>query len=265
LTEQSFGRWKVTDVIGDAVPRKAVVEIRAGDAALTLVQADGSTLGAWPVGRTRFERYGSHNGYLDLAGQSAWITSVDKRPADELAAFLRERWTPLPPAASTAPGENGPTLTRSYLARTPADASRAFTSDADGLLARGYRPASQFWADPDRSTATAIRVGGVLIALASLLFLAAPYVTLLLLALAGALFIIGAASVGEGSLNVTYERAHDAGGQAVPSAGDRADESRDEAVVAARRRLQGLVQLRDDGLISPDEYEAKRSAILAGL
>jgi hypothetical protein len=222
-------------------------------------------MGTWPVGGIRFEPYGNHNGYLDLAGQSAWITSVDKRPADELAAFLVARWSPQPSAAPSEPAEDGPTTTRSYAAQSPADASRAFTADAEVLLARGYRPASQFWADPDRSTATAIRVGGALVALLSLLFLAAPIVTILLLAFSALLFIVGASAVGEGSLNVTYARVGDPGAEAGASAVDESAEHPDAGVVEARRRLLGLSQLRDEGLITPDEFEAKRSAIVSGL
>jgi hypothetical protein len=68
--EQSFGWWKVTDVLGDPVPRKAVVEIRAGDTALAMAAADGVVVGTWPVNQIRFDPYGRHNGFLDLAGQA---------------------------------------------------------------------------------------------------------------------------------------------------------------------------------------------------
>jgi hypothetical protein len=254
LAEQSFGRWKVTDAIGEPVPRKAIVEIRADDEALTMSAENGSIVGTWPVGRIRFERYGEHDGYLDLVGQSAWITSVDKRPPDELAAFLYARWTPQAPATASDVAEDRATFTRTYAAPNPAEASRAFTADAEVLLKRGYRPASQFWVDPDRSTATALRVGAVLVGLVSLLFLPVPMVTILLLAFAAVLFIMGEAAVGKGSLNVTYERL-----------GDAAAEPGDELVVDARRRLLGLAQLRDEGLITADEFEAKRAAIVDDL
>jgi hypothetical protein len=264
LGEQSFGRWRVTDAIGEPVPRKAVVEIRADDEALVMAGDDASVLGTWPVGRIRFERYGAHNGYLDLAGQSAWITSVDKRSGDDLAAFLGDRWVPQPPARPGAPAEDGPTFTHTYPAATPAEAGRAFTEDAERQLARGYRPASQFWADPDRSTATAFRAGGVIVILASLLFLAIPIITILMLALAGLLFLMGSLAVGDGSLTVTYAQTGEHAEAQGPAGGESAGPP-DPVVADARVRLHRLAALRDEGLITPDEYEARRSAILAAL
>jgi hypothetical protein len=263
--DQSLGWWKVTDVLGDPVPRKAVVEIRAGDTALGMTAEDGAILGTWPVNHLRFEPYGRHDGFLGLAGPAAWITSVDRRPADELAAFLRERWTPPPPTAPAQAVEDGPTITRSYPAEGPADASRAFIEDAERLSARGYRPASQFWADPDRSSATAIRVGGVIVALVSLLFLPAPMITILLLLFAAALFFIGGASVGDGALTVAYERVADAAAETQAPSTDPSAQPPADVADGAKRRLLELAQLRDEGLITPDEYAAKRAGILAGL
>ena len=264
MAEQSFGRWKVTETLGASVPKKAVVKIQADDVALAMTAEDGKILGTWPVGRLRFDPYGRHNGCLDLAGQAAWITSVDERPASELAAFLRERWTPQPPPSPDASGD-GPTIARSYAARTPAEASRAFTEEAERLAARGYRPALQFWADPDRSAGTAIRVGGVLVALVSLLFLPVPIITILLLAVAAFLFVLGGSSAGDGTLTVTYERAVDPAVEVQTPAPGAAAELPDDVTVETRSRLLGLAQLRDDGLITPDEYAAKRAGVLAEL
>jgi hypothetical protein len=260
---QSFGWWKVTDVLGDPVPRKSVVELRADDVALAMATENGAVLGSWPVNQLRFDPYGRHNGFLDLAGQAAWITSVDRRPADELAAFLRERWTP--PTAPTQAVDDGPTITRSYPAEGPADASRAFIEDAERLSAGGYRPASQLWADPDRSSATAIRVGGVIVALVSLLFLPAPMFTILLLLFAAVLFYVGGASVGDGTLTVTYERVAEAPAEVRAPSTDPSTLPPADVADGARRRLLELAQLRDEGLITPDEYAAKRAGILAGL
>jgi len=90
-------------------------------------------------------------------------------------------------------------------------------------------------------------------------------VTILLLAFAAVLFIMGEAAVGKGSLNVTYERLAPAEADAGGSAVDGAAEHPDDVVVDARRRLLGLAQLRDEGLITASEFEAKRAAIVNDL
>ena len=162
-----------------------------------------------------------------------------------------------------APGVDGPpptTLIRTYRAPAADAAVAAFETDVPLLEQRGYSIVSQSWAEP-RRPGVILGVLAALFAFTALFgFLSSAWIFAIVLSaialLCGIAYSTGPAI---GALTVTYGlRA------GMPAVG--ADVSAEGSPsLAAGDRMRQLEQLRTDGLISADEYSAKRAEIFATL
>jgi hypothetical protein len=259
MAELAFGRWTVTDVIGSTLPKKTQFAVAIDGDDLRFQSVDGSVDRRILAQHCRYDPYGKRNGYLDFGDEAVWLKADSDQAAVDLEAALRARYVPRPARSATpAPDPTGQTVAKAYHASKPEAAAAAMTADAERYAGLGYALVSQSWAEPNRSTQIAFAVGGVIVALFGLLFLAVIYVAIMIWAVAAVLFILSALSGGEGALLATFER-RDAAKPAVAPAAAQAPG------VPARDRLLELTQLRDDGLITEDEWAARREAILSGI
>jgi hypothetical protein len=267
MPDQSFGTWKITDVIGATVPKRVHVELVLDGEDLRFRSADGTVDAVVPASRCRYKPYGKRNGFLDLGPDAAWLTTDDEGAASELEEALSLRFvpaTPAPSAPETDPTE--PTFSRVYRAATPDAAAKVMAAAAERFSGLGYTLVGQSWAEPDRSSTTALQVGGVLVFLFGLLFLANIVISLIIWAVAVLLFVLSSGSPGDGTLLATFERRGRVDGAA--SGGSiTASVATAPAPPAptTRDRLVELTQLRDEGLISEDEWAAKRQDLLREL
>lgn len=264
MPDQSFGAWTITEVIGMSVPKKAQVELSIEGDGLRMRSADGGVDHAVPASRCRYEAYGRRDGYLTWGADAVWLKTRDEKAATELEAALRLRYVPQAPVAAEPDRDpTSPMFTKAYGAELPADAAKAMTAEAERFAALGYALVSQSWAEPDRSSQVALRVGGVIVFLFGLLFLASPFIAFAIWLVALLLFVLSSASAGRGSLLATYERRTEPG--TAGPADVEAQQAAPEALPSARSRLLELTQLRDEGLLTQEEWASKREDLLRAL
>lgn len=263
-TDQSFGRWAITDAIGTTLPRKAQVEIALVGDGLRFKGVAGAFEAVLPAAMCRYEPYGKRTGYLSFGGEAAWLKSDTEPQAADLEAALRLRHVPtlvLPLAPE--PDPTGPVHAKAYRVDRPEAAAAALAADAERYGALGYALVSQTWAEPDRSPQTALAVGSMLVFLFGLLFLGAPFIALFIWVVALLLFAMSNAARQDGSLLATFERKDGATGR--PAAGEPAGGETMVAAVSVRDRLLELTRLRDEGLVTEEEWTAKRAELITGL
>jgi hypothetical protein len=171
------------------------------------------------------------------------ILLVWRRPPASMFLLWRNSADPLyrPPApADPAPqgGRPPPILVRIYRARQQSDAVTQFQNDVAFLAKWGYRPISQSWAQGQWGAGT---------------FLVALLLAVVLIGLL--IFAYMLIVKPDGTLTVTYELA------------DAAAPRRPEppASASVRERLAYLDDLHTSGVISDEEYAAKRAKILDAL
>jgi hypothetical protein len=264
MAEQAFGRWTITDRIGSRLPKKCQVDIELDGEDLRFRTADGEVETAYPASACRYDAYGRSNGFLGVGGEAMWLKAESEQAAVALETALAERYVPSHPVVTKPePDPVGPMVTKVYRAATPDEAARLMAADAERLSGFGYALVSQSWAEPNRSSQVALRVGGVIATLVGLLFLAAFFVAVVIWVVAVLLFALSVGTADEGSLLATYERRADpASATTEPTA---AAEPGPIATVSARDRLLELTALRDEGLVTDDEWASKREAILRDL
>ncbi|MHB8961473.1 MAG: SHOCT domain-containing protein, partial [Candidatus Limnocylindrales bacterium] len=259
--DQSFGTWTITDVLGKSVPKKAQVELTLEGGGLRMRTADGGVDHVVPASRCRYDSYETRTGYLTWGADAVWLKTRDEKAATELEAALRLRYAPMATAAREPdPDPTAPSFTKAYGAELPADAAKAMTAEAERFAALGYALVSQSWAEPDRSSQVALRVGGVIVFLFGLLFLANPFIAFAIWLVALLLFVLSSASAGRGSLLATFERRMESG--AAERANVEVPQAAPEPLPSARARLLELTQLRDEGLITQEEWASKREDLL---
>jgi len=128
---------------------------------------------------------------------------------------------------------NGPAmLIRTYGGRSNDEAVRAFQSDAAMLARYGYEPTSQSWAESQRGPS------------------------------AGSVVLWGAFAAskrrGGGTLTVTYRRVLPAPPVAVAQVAPAGP-----STVSIPDQIRALGELRDQGLLTSDEFEAKKRELLS--
>jgi hypothetical protein len=139
---------------------------------------------------------------------------------------------------------NQAVVVRTYRAKNAADANRQFSRDAVAMGGIGYVPGSPVWVQAGRGRAAQMFiVAGILFLVVGLLFLPLMLVAIPCLA-------IGLLSGRSGGLTVTYQYRAPAPMAPAPPVDHVAT-------------IGQLAEMRERGLITPDEYEAKKSELLA--
>jgi Short C-terminal domain len=137
---------------------------------------------------------------------------------------------------------NPPTIVRTYRGSQQADTAAPFRSDAAELAKYGYAPTTQSWAQGQWGG------GAFLVAL------------LLCIVLIGILVFIYMLIVKpEGTLTVTYAKAGSPATETPPV------EAPATGPLTLSDRLAQLDEARASGLVTPEEYEAKRAEVLKSL
>jgi hypothetical protein len=138
--------------------------------------------------------------------------------------------------------DSPPTVVRTYRGAQQADTAAVFQKDAAELAKYGYAPTSQSWAQGQWGC------GAFLVAL------------LLCIVLIGILVFIYMLIVKpEGTLTVTYAKA------AVPASEPHPADASAIGPPTLSDRLAQLDAARASGLVTPEEYEAKRAEVLKDL
>lgn len=167
-------------------------------------------------------------------GQSITLTN----PSEGWRAVL----TRTTPAAIAAVAAAGPaTIVRTYKGKQQADATQAFQQDAAALAVQGYSPTSQSWAPGQWGC------GAFIVALLLFLILIGIFVIFYMLVVKPA-----------GTLTVTYTRQAPSASPQQPSMPAQSP----AAAVGVADRLSQLDQAKSAGLISDEEYAARRAKIL---
>jgi hypothetical protein len=154
---------------------------------------------------------------------------------DRAKAELRRQRDAERRAAGPVPMGRPATFTRMYRAPQQAEAMGYFNAEADAIAKEGYAPTAHSWA-PGQYTA-----GQFLVALV-LCFVVVGFLV----------FIYMIIVKPPGLLTVTYVRAHPAG-DTLPA----------QAKPDALRALEQLGALRDSGVITAAEFEAKKAELLS--
>lgn len=141
-----------------------------------------------------------------------------------------------------------PIIVKSFRAKSQAKAGAALQADAAWAGQEGYRPVSQSWAEGGRTPAASLFVGlGVLCLVGGLFFIPLFLFALIFL-------VIGVASgKGDGQLTVTYQR---------PDHPDPVVAAATPPVADHLGALESLTAMRDRGLITVEQYEAKKAELL---
>jgi hypothetical protein len=140
-----------------------------------------------------------------------------------------------------------PTIVRVYRGNQQSDVTPSFRKDADILAGRGYTPTTQSWAEGQWG-------GGA--------FLVALLLCVVLIGFVVFLYLLVVKP--EGTLTVTYARQEvQPASVAPPTPSALAETVPANATLA--ERLRQLGEARDAGLISNEEFDAKRSELLRGL
>ena len=135
-----------------------------------------------------------------------------------------------------------PTLVRTYRGSQQANTEAAFRSDAAELAKYGYAPTTQSWAQGQWGA------GAFLVAL------------LLCVVLIGFVaFIYMLIVKPDGTLTVTYAKAASPANETPPA------EVPATGPLTLSERLAQLDEARSGGLVTPEEYEAKRAEVLKNL
>ena len=146
-------------------------------------------------------------------------------------------------------------MSKTYRARTQTDAVKEFQADASILARAGWAPTTQLWAQGGRSTAGVIWliIAAPIILLGVLTVLLFPAAGLVLLVVGGIFVLIGNTGRSSGELSVTFERR------------SPAEPAVSATTTSPEARPGQLDSMRESGLISDEEYAAKRSDILKPL
>ena len=224
--QTSYGWWQVMDTAGGSIPKKAQVEIVLGDTELSLRRSDrGETVSA-PYPAAFARESGPRKVVIYLGKDRYWLEATGPSSSEGLAAALDSRRQGT--LGDNEPPEKEAVVVFSYPGRTQADAAALFSKHARDLARDGYVPVSQSWAEGRPGVGRVLMIGEA----------------------AGML-------KPNGFLTVTYSLQEritmPLGASAPATAPDPIDQ------------IRRLAELRDAGLVSPEEFEAKRIELLARL
>jgi hypothetical protein len=139
---RSFGWWRVTDVVDEAIPKKSDVEVVVEGGALALNGPSGFLVRV-PIATTFVRVDGPKKMVVITEVGRIWLDANGASRTDGLSeAMDAERANPTP-----GDGFLDPVVVVSYPGRTQADAAQIFAKHASELAASGYVPVSQSWAE----------------------------------------------------------------------------------------------------------------------
>jgi hypothetical protein len=232
-----FGRWAVNGSQMLAVERGSEILLSASAATLDVDDPDGKALGHIDLGVLVGEFF--DDGSVELSIHDTVVLELRpvSGPTEELGLFFSEdpdsvsSWTaerPRPPAKRTVDDRfYDPIVVISYPGRTQADAAALFAKHANKLVGWGYRPISQSWGEGRPGVGRVVTLG-----------------------------LFASSIRPNGFLTVTYERVATQPAP-MPTLPD------DPGGLAGR--LSQLQEAHRGGLITDEEYAAKRAEILASL
>lgn len=131
-------------------------------------------------------------------------------------------------------------LVRTYKAKSQTDAAEAFSRDAASLAEQGYTPISQSWAPGSYGC------GAFLVALALCVVLIGILVFIYMLIVKP-----------DGALTVTYQRS-----ASTSSVTAHAPAPPQGTTSTQLKQLERLAELRDRGVLTPEEFESKKQKLL---
>ena len=261
---RSLGMWRVADSIDREIRKKSVVELVLEPDCLAVRLPDLTAVRVPYTVADYREPSDPRQAALYTAGGMVWVEPQDPAGLGRLKEGLAlARPHPAPGALPLPWGSGDPpaTLIWTYQATSLADATGLFQEEAATLSGPGYAPSAQSWAGSDRTGALVASLLGGATALFGILFLDVGTGILLLVVGVAIALIALAASPSGGSLTVTYAMRDLVGGSA-PAAPSLAAAPAPSGEQAIRARLTNLDELHRDGLVTDDEYTARRSEIL---
>jgi hypothetical protein len=236
----SVGWWKVTDARPKTfIAKNTVIHIAVAAAEVVIAGRDGKNASSWQVDSVEFDVYGNSNGVMRLDSNQISITSTERRLARDLRDAINQRRTPPPerpdPAeVALALASNGwilPAVLRQY--RNDEGGQQTFAHEADIFDRHGYRASAQ------SVDGGHVHVGRLLVT-------------------AGWSVIAGKSGIrSDATITVTFQKVSGATTSVVTDT----DKGR-PAGLDIRERLAQLDELHGAGVVTDEEYAARRAKIL---
>ncbi len=167
----------------------------------------------------------------DTGSSPVAASTMSRSRADEDIRAKLARQSISQGSLMTSQADGPTTLIRTYPGKSNSDAVRLFQADAQVLARSGYEPTSQSWAEDQHGPSL------------------------------GSVVMWGAFAAskrrGGGTLTVTYKRLQQGSDAAVAPA-----DPAPPAATSIPDQIRALGELRDQGLITPEEFEAKKVELL---